>query len=223
MVATAVVRAAQRTGMPSGVFAMLHGGAAAGQALVTDPRIRAVGFTGSRAGGLPSSEAAAGREVLIPVFAEMSSVNPVVVLPGALADALSLAADYVDSLTRESGQYCTNPGLIFVPDGDAGDAFVEAAASAVARAAGQPMLTPGIAANAVAGVNRWRRTPVCPSSPRVRQQGRWPRLAARHSEPCLLDTDLDRPTRFWGRPDWSSCCPDLKPRWCQCWPDSRDN
>ncbi len=159
LVATAVLRAAQRTGMPSGVFAMLHGGAAAGQALVTDPRIRAVGFTGSRAGGLALVEAAAGREVPIPVFAEMSSVNPVVVLPGALADAPSLAADYVDSLTRESGQYCTNPGLIFVPDGDAGDAFVEAAASAVARAAGQPMLTPGIAANAVAGVNRWRRTP----------------------------------------------------------------
>ena len=158
LVAGAVLRAAERTRMPSGVFGLVHGGAAAGRALATDPAIRAVGFTGSRAGGLALVEAAAARPVPIPVYAEMSSVNPVVILPGALTDPAALAAGYADSLTRESGQYCTNPGLTFVPEGSAGDAFVAKAAEAVGAMTAQPMLTPGIAANARSGVERWRST-----------------------------------------------------------------
>jgi NADP-dependent aldehyde dehydrogenase len=113
---------------------------------VADPRIAAVGFTGSRGGGLALVRAAAERDVPIPVYAEMSSINPVVVLPGALAgDVTALAQAYVGSLTLGSGQFCTNPGLLFLPSGERGDAFLRAAGEAVSGAAGQQMLTPGIA------------------------------------------------------------------------------
>ena len=90
---------------------------------------------------------AAARPHPIPVYAEMSSVNPVVVLPGALAqqDPAALAQAFVGSLTLGSGQFCTNPGLALVPAGEAGDAFVAEAGRRVADATGQRMLTPGIA------------------------------------------------------------------------------
>jgi NADP-dependent aldehyde dehydrogenase len=156
LVAGAVHRAAERTGMPAGVFSMLHGGAEVGQALVADPRIRAVGFTGSRGGGLALVEAGQRREVPIPVYAEMSSVNPVVVLPGALADPGALAQEFAGSLIKEAGQYCTNPGLFFVPAGADGDAFVEASAAALAQAPAQVMLTPAIAQACARGVQAWQ-------------------------------------------------------------------
>jgi NADP-dependent aldehyde dehydrogenase len=150
LVAAAVARAVAANGLHPGVFSYLApgdgDGIALGQDLVRDPRIKAVGFTGSRRGGLAIAAAAAARPEPIPVYAEMSSVNPVVVLPGALAeDPAALAASYVGSLTQGAGQFCTNPGLVFVPAGPAGDAFVAAAGAAVAQASGQTMLTSGIA------------------------------------------------------------------------------
>ena len=147
LVARAVARAVARTDMPAGVFSFVLGsGNEFGQALVADPRIRAVGFTGSRSGGLALLEVAQRRREPIPVYAEMSSVNPVVVLPGALdGDIDALADGFVGSLTLGSGQFCTNPGLAFVPTGEAGDRFVAAAAHRVGEAVGQLMLTPGIA------------------------------------------------------------------------------
>lgn len=162
LVAGAVQRAADRTGMPTGVFGMLHGGAATGQALVRDPRIRAVGFTGSRAGGLALVAAAQERDVPIPVFAEMSSVNPVVVLPGAIADSAAreaLAGGYATSLTREAGQYCTNPGLLFLPEGADGDAFLDTVRVALADSPAQAMLTPAIAAACASGLRSMRAVP----------------------------------------------------------------
>ena len=103
-------------------------------------------FTGSRTGGLALVAAAAARSVPIPVYAEMSSVNPVVLLPGSLAgDPSGLAAAYVASLTTGSGQFCTNPGLLFLPVGADGDAFLAAVAKVVSGATGQTMLTAGIA------------------------------------------------------------------------------
>ncbi|MFF6995936.1 aldehyde dehydrogenase (NADP(+)) [Streptomyces sp. NPDC008313] len=156
LVARAVVAAAEATGMPAGVFSLLVGrGSAVGQALVGDPRIMAVGFTGSRAGGLALVEAANARPVPIPVHAEMSSVNPVVVLEGALADPVSLATAYVASLTNGAGQFCTNPGLLLLPAGAAGDAFCAAVAQIVAGMAGQVMLTPSIAQAYAEGAARW--------------------------------------------------------------------
>jgi NADP-dependent aldehyde dehydrogenase len=149
LVGRAIARAAERTGMPAGVFSLVFGlGTEIGAALVTDPAIQGVGFTGSRGGGLALVAAAAGRPQPIPVYAEMSSVNPVVVLPGALeGDLSSLATGYVTSLTNGSGQFCTNPGLLFLPTGEAGDRFLDAVGEAVRASAGQTMLTPQIRAH----------------------------------------------------------------------------
>jgi alpha-ketoglutaric semialdehyde dehydrogenase len=147
LVARAITRAVELSGLPAGTFSFVLGGIETGQQLVADPRITAVGFTGSRGGGLALVQAAAAREVPIPVYAEMSSINPVIVLPGALAgnDTAAFAQAYVGSLTLGSGQFCTNPGLLFLPAGEQGDAFLRAAGEAVAAATGQTMLTPGIA------------------------------------------------------------------------------
>ncbi len=149
LVAAAITRAVSGAELPGGVFSYVLGGVEAGQALVASPHIAAVGFTGSRRGGLALVATAAARPVPIPVYAEMSAVNPVVVLPGALAggEAASetLATAYVGSLTQGSGQFCTNPGLLFAPVGEAGDAFVAAATRGIGQASGQTMLTSGIA------------------------------------------------------------------------------
>jgi NADP-dependent aldehyde dehydrogenase len=147
LVGRAVADAVAQCGLHPGVFSLVYGpGNAVGQALVTDPAIQAVGFTGSRGGGLALVAAAATRPVPIPVYAEMSSINPTILLDGALAgDVDALAAAYLTSVTGSSGQLCTAPGLVFVPDGARGDAFVEAAGRAAAAAAGQTMLTAGIA------------------------------------------------------------------------------
>lgn len=161
LVARAITRAVESEGLHPGTFSFLLGdGIELGQALVQDPRITAVGFTGSRAGGLALVETASKRAVPIPVYAEMSSINPVVVLPGALAgaDTTAFAQAYVGSLTLGAGQFCTNPGLLFLPTGEAGDAFMEATAAAVAEATGQRMLTPGIAEAYVAGTRRLKDT-----------------------------------------------------------------
>jgi alpha-ketoglutaric semialdehyde dehydrogenase len=162
LVARAVTRAVEKAGLHPGTFSFLlagdgEDGIALGQALVTDPRIKAVGFTGSRGGGLALVAAAAARPEPIPVHAEMSSINPVVVLPRALEEGnVTLAAAYVGSLTLGCGQFCTNPGLLFLPRGEAGDKFVADAGEAVADAVGGTMLTPGISAAYERGVARLR-------------------------------------------------------------------
>ncbi|MEO5663183.1 MAG: aldehyde dehydrogenase (NADP(+)), partial [Nocardioides sp.] len=150
LVADAISRSVDKSGLPEGTFTFLleeSGGFELGQALVRDPRIKAVGFTGSRAGGLAIADAASKRPEPIPVYAEMSSINPVVVLPSSLKehDTDTFAQAYVGSLTLGSGQFCTNPGLLFLPTGPEGDAFVQATAEAVTGTTGQTMLTPGIA------------------------------------------------------------------------------
>jgi NADP-dependent aldehyde dehydrogenase len=91
----------------------------------------------------------------------MSSVNPVVILPGALADgdAAVLAQGFVGSLTMGAGQFCTNPGLVFVPAGEAGDRFLSEASAAVAQQQGQPMLTPEIASAYEQGIESLRSAP----------------------------------------------------------------
>ena len=159
LVARAITRAVEKSGLPAGTFSFVLGGVETGQELVRDPRIAAVGFTGSRGGGLALVRAAAAREVPIPVYAEMSSINPVVVLPGALdGDVDALATAYVGSLTLGAGQFCTNPGLLFLPSGEQGDRFLRAAGKAVSAASGQPMLTPGIAEAYASGTASLRGT-----------------------------------------------------------------
>ncbi|MBC3784623.1 aldehyde dehydrogenase (NADP(+)) [Spirosoma utsteinense] len=117
LVGQAIVAAAEKTGMPDGVFSLVHADNDVAQALVAHPAVKAVGFTGSRAGGLAIQRVANERPEPIPVYAEMSSVNPVVILPGALAQqAETVAAGLAASVTLGVGQFCTNPGLTFLLD-----------------------------------------------------------------------------------------------------------
>lgn len=154
LVAKAIHAALDARGLPQGVFALLQGpGTDLGAALVADPHIKAVGFTGSRAGGLALLEIAQRRPEPIPVFAEMSSVNPVLLFPGALATrAAALGAAYVGSLTLGAGQFCTNPGLVLGIDGADLEQFATAAAEALAGTPSQTMLSGGIHAAYERGV-----------------------------------------------------------------------
>lgn len=146
LIAGAIAGAVASAGLPEGVFSLLNGTSnELGGALVADPRIAAVGFTGSRGGGLALMRIAAERPVPIPVYAEMSAINPVVLMPGALdANAEGLGAGYVASLTMGAGQFCTNPGLVLAIDSPALDRFIAAASQAVCQAPASVMLTPGI-------------------------------------------------------------------------------
>ncbi|HZR16309.1 MAG TPA: aldehyde dehydrogenase family protein, partial [Verrucomicrobiae bacterium] len=115
LVATAVQKAIQASKLPPGTFSMLHGaGKVIGMHLVRHPLTRAVGFTGSRAAGRALFDAAAARPDPIPVFAEMSSLNPVFILPQALRERSGKIADGLRaSMTMGAGQFCTKPGLVF--------------------------------------------------------------------------------------------------------------
>ena len=143
IVATAVIRAAKLTDMPEGVFSVLYGGGRkVGQAVVKHPVTQAVGFTGSRAGGTALMDSAANRKQPIPVYAEMSSVNPIVILPGALERGEeNLAEAFFGSLTLGVGQFCTNPGLVFLPEGK-GEKFLTKIKSLIEAG------TPGMMLNA---------------------------------------------------------------------------
>ena len=159
LVGQAIVRALEECGLPASVFALLFGsGREVGQALVNDARIKAVGFTGSRAGGLALCQTAQQRVEPIPVYAEMSSTNPVFLLPAALqARGDALAQGFVGSLTLGAGQFCTNPGLLVAVQGPALEAFVASAADLLQHSAAQTMLTPGIWAAYQDGVDSLSR------------------------------------------------------------------
>jgi NADP-dependent aldehyde dehydrogenase len=147
-VADAIERAIARSGAPAGVFNMVHGTAATGAALVRAPQIKAVGFTGSLAAGRALFDMAQARPEPIPVFAEMSSVNPVFLLPSALTDrATQIARELAASVTVGCGQLCTNPGLVLGVRSQAFDAFLAEFGTALAQAEPQAMLGTGIRDN----------------------------------------------------------------------------
>ena len=156
LVGRAVQRAVADCRLPEGVFSLLFGsGLEVGAALVAHPSISAVGFTGSRAGGTALMAVAAQRLEPIPVYAEMSSINPVYLLPAALdARAARIGQDFVTSVTLGAGQFCTNPGLIVAIAGPALEQFVAAARSALAGCTAATMLTTGIHAAYCAGLER---------------------------------------------------------------------
>lgn len=143
LVGTAVQRAVRACGLPQGVFSMLFGvDTSLGAALVADPRIKAVGFTGSRAGGTALMRIAAERPEPISVHAEMSSVNPVFLLPGALAErGPAIAKAFIASLNLGAGQFCTNPGLVIALEGPQLEPFIAAAAAEVRGSTASTMLT----------------------------------------------------------------------------------
>lgn len=149
LVAGAILKAVQACNMPEGVFAHIHGvGFEVGRSLVEHPHTKAVGFTGSLAGGKQLFDWAGQRKEPIPVFAEMSSINPVFLLPEKMkTDAAAVAKMYAASITLGVGQFCTNPGLIIGVDGEALQTFIETLADEIAAIAPGAMLHTGIAEN----------------------------------------------------------------------------
>jgi alpha-ketoglutaric semialdehyde dehydrogenase len=147
VVAEAVLAAILRCDMPKGVFSLIQGGSRkVGEAVVTHPAIRAVGFTGSLAGGRALFNLCAARPDPIPFFGELGSVNPMFLMPAALtARGDAIAKGWAGSLTMGAGQFCTNPGIAVVIDGPEAAAFTAAAKAAVEPTPPQIMLTDGIA------------------------------------------------------------------------------
>jgi alpha-ketoglutaric semialdehyde dehydrogenase len=146
LVGQAVARAVAAAGLPAGLFSLVHGGGSTvGIAMVKHPAVAAVGFTGSHAAGRALCAAAAARAHPIPVYAEMSSLNPVFLLPEALRErGAAIATGLTGSFTLGVGQFCTKPGLIFAVRGPDTDAFLKTLTTAVQGAACATMLTPGI-------------------------------------------------------------------------------
>lgn len=146
MVASAIIKAADRTGMPDGVFSHLNSsGVEVGSRLVQHDGVVAVGFTGSLGGGRALYDLAAKRSKPIPVFAEMGSVNPVVLLPAALEkEGAAWAKKYAGSITLGGGQFCTNPGLLLGIAGKPLQGFVEKLAEEILSVAPASMLHPNI-------------------------------------------------------------------------------
>ncbi|QAY79456.1 aldehyde dehydrogenase (NADP(+)) [Sphingosinicella sp. BN140058] len=195
LVGRAVQKAVQDSGLPEGVFSLVFdSGYEIGQALVADPRIKAVGFTGSRRGGLALMKIAQQREEPIPVYAEMSSINPVILFPGALAArGEQIAQGFITSLLMGAGQFCTSPGLILAIESDALDSFIAGAGSALENSSGGTMLTPGIHQAYVDGVEKLRShtdvKPVAHGKAGERYQG-VPSLFSTSAEAFLADKAL---------------------------------
>jgi NADP-dependent aldehyde dehydrogenase len=151
MVASAILKAAANCYMPSGIFTHLHGFSfEVGKALVTHPHTKAVGFTGSFAGGKQLFDWANQRNEPIPVFAEMSSINPVFLLPEKMKQsAAELAKMYAGSITLGVGQFCTNPGLIIGIDNADLNNFINVLSEEIRKTTPGNMLNPGIFKNYV--------------------------------------------------------------------------
>lgn len=156
IIAEAIHAAIARCKMPAGVFSLVQGGKRdVGQALVQHPLIKAVGFTGSLAGGRALFDLCAQRPEPIPFFGELGSVNPMFMLPAAIASrGADLGRAWAGSLAMGAGQFCTNPGIAVVIEGSEADAFVEAARVALSETGAQVMLTEGIAAAYASGADK---------------------------------------------------------------------
>ena len=206
LVGRAVQKAVADAGLPEGVFSLImDSGHAIGAALVADRRIKAVGFTGSRRGGLALMKIAQARPEPIPVYAEMSSINPVVLFPHALEQkAAETAKAFVGSLTLGAGQFCTNPGLVLAIDSPALDRFVEAASAALKDMPAATMLTPGIADAYAEGVSAIERHDAVETRARgqaattARARRGCSRRARKHSSPTTSFR-----TRYSVPPRWS--------------------
>jgi len=177
LVAKAITAAVVACQLPPGVFSLLNSHSRhLGAALVQHPRVKAVGFTGSRAGGLALMKLANERPEPIPVYAEMSSINPVVLLPGALAArAESLGKEFVGSLTLGVGQFCTNPGLVIALESADLNRFIDSATAALSGVTPAVMLTPGIHGAYEQGVQRLLE------HPHVETLGRGTESQAKHT------------------------------------------
>ena len=148
LVAQVIQQAVTDSGLPEGVFSLVFdSGFEVGAALVRHPTTHAVGFTGSHAGGRALMDIAASRPRPIPCFTEMSSGNPIFILPGALSDPDTLAQNLFASFTLGGGQFCTKPGIVFIPEHANTEAFLTRLCELVQQAQPFTLLTPGIARN----------------------------------------------------------------------------
>ena len=156
VVAKAIQRAAEATNMPDGVFSLLQtNGFAVGMALVKHPLVKAVGFTGSFAGGKALFDAAAQRQEPIPVYAEMGSINPVFVLPGAMEkNRNGIAENYSASVTLGVGQFCTNPGIMLIQKNEQASEFIDLVKDQFSKAVGGVMLNERINSSYKKAVDR---------------------------------------------------------------------
>lgn len=147
LVAQAIDRATKALQLHPGVFSLIQGGSRdVGTALVQHPRIKAVGFTGSLVGGRALFDLCAARDEPIPFFGELGSVNPMFLLPHALASRAEATGEgWAGSLTMGAGQFCTKPGIAVVQAGNDADRFIRAATETLKQISAQCMLTDGIA------------------------------------------------------------------------------
>jgi len=146
LVASAIIKAVERTGMPNGVFSNLNSsGIDVGAQLVKHSGVKAVGFTGSFKGGKSLFDLASQRKEPIPVFAEMGSVNPVILLPEALKNrGAVLAKTYAGSITLGTGQFCTNPGLLLAIKSESLSNFIQILTDEILKIEPSCMLHPNI-------------------------------------------------------------------------------
>lgn len=153
----AISRAVQKCKLPEGVFSLIYGpDNQIGEKLVTHPAVKAIGFTGSRQGGLALLKLAQSRPEPIPVYAEMSSINPLVVFPAAMQERPEqLAQGLFGSFTLGSGQFCTNPGLVFIPA--ASQVFLDTLKTLVEGSGAHHLLTSGIGAHYLKGTQTHRQ------------------------------------------------------------------
>lgn len=157
MMATAIKNAVQKCNLPEGVFSFVIGeGPVTGLQLVKHPAIKAIGFTGSYKAGMAIYKAATlERAVPIPVYAEMSSINPVLLLPNQLkANVSTIAAQLAGSITLGVGQFCTNPGLIFLINDDATETFIHELKEKLSAIPAGVMLNKNVCSNYYAARNK---------------------------------------------------------------------
>jgi acyl-CoA reductase-like NAD-dependent aldehyde dehydrogenase len=187
LVAEVVRAAVAEAGLPDGTFAhLLAAGIRVGEALVDAPEIRAVGFTGSGTAGRALMDRAAARPQPIPVHAEMGSLNPLVITPAALAArGEAIVTGLVGSVVTFGGQLCTKPGLVFVPAGEAGDAFAAAVTRAFDERGPEVLLGPGVLERFTTGLAELDGVEEL-TAPRAQPD----EPGVRHT-PVVLTTDLD--------------------------------
>jgi alpha-ketoglutaric semialdehyde dehydrogenase len=151
----AILSAIKKCGMPNGTFSLLFGsGSTVGQELVSNKEIKGIGFTGSRKGGLAILKTAQSRKEPIPVFAEMSSINPVFLLPSAFDNIQTFVDGFITSLTMGAGQFCTNPGLLVFIENEESQKLINLLTNTIKTVNTQTMLTKNIYDSYCAGINR---------------------------------------------------------------------
>jgi 2,5-dioxopentanoate dehydrogenase len=197
LVGRAVQESVRDCGLPEGVFSMLFGsGSQIGTALMKHPLVRAGGFTGSRAAGRTLMDLAAARPEPIPFYAEMSSTNPVFILPRALRDqAENLAAGLHASFTLGAGQFCTKPGMVFLPRAPSADLFSSKLCQLVSASAPYHLLTKAIHSSyrsAIAARKADRSVTLVAEAPNAAADGYAVNSAIFEADPVsFLNSDLD--------------------------------